>query len=518
MAARILWALIAGFLIGVFARSFFSLGWSAIGFLLLLAAATLALAYFEPRQRAALLVISIAIFSCAGGILRMEAATPIRDVVLDEKLGEKVALEGFVVAEPDVRESSVRISVRATSLITSTSTSSDKAQDKSLSTTTVPVVASILIALPPHTDISYGDKIRAEGILQMPESFDTTLGRQFNYPAFLAKDGILYTLSFAQAEAIDGSADWRSSNPIKVGAIWVKQKFLGGLQAGLPEPEAGLAGGILLGDKRSIGKELSDTFIHTSLIHIVVLSGYNITIVINMLRNMLLFLPRAVQYGSIAFSVLFIILMTGGAPSATRAGAMALIAVFARATARTFIAVRILGVVAAAMVMWNPMYLAFDPGFQLSALATLGLVLFTTPIAARLTSVPEKFGLREIISSTLGTQLTVLPLLLYQNGIFSVVALPANLLALVAVPYAMFASFIAAIGGIIAGPFAILIAAPALALLWYILAVAQFFAALPFAAVSVPAFSAWWMFGAYAALFAGYFYYKRKRPGHDPGR
>ena len=326
---------------------------------------------------------------------------------------------------------------------------------------------------------------------------------------FLAKDGILYTLSFARVEPIGNNA----GNPLKKGAIWVKQKFLHGLQSALPEPEAGLAGGITVGDKRSIGKDLSDTFIRTSLIHVVVLSGYNITIVINMLRRMMMALPRAIQYGGIAFSVLFIVLMTGGAPSATRAGAMALIAVFARATARTFIAVRILGVVAAAMVLWNPMYLAFDPGFQLSALATLGLVLFTTPIAERLSRIPEKFGLREIISSTLGTQLMVLPLLLYQNGIFSVVALPANLLALVAVPYAMFASVIAALAGMIAGPFAIFFAAPALALLWYILAVAQFFASLPFASVSVPAFSAWWMFGAYALLLGGYFYYQKKTAG-----
>jgi len=500
MAARILWALIAGFLVGVFVRSFIPLGWSSLGFVLLLTVAAFALAYLEPKQRTALLVIAVALLAFSGGIARMNAAVLYGDPVLTVRLEQKVVLEGVVSTEPDMRESGVRLSVSATSL--------------TVGSTTVPIHAGILVTVPAHTGISYGDKIRAEGTLQLPEAFDTSDGRQFDYPMFLAKDGILYTLSFARVEVIGGN----TGNPVKAGAIWVKQKFLKGLQAALPEPEAGLAGGITVGDKRSIGKELSDTFIRTSLIHVVVLSGYNITLVINMLRRMMVLLPRAIQYGGIAFSVLFIVLMTGGAPSATRAGAMALIAVFARATARTFIAVRILGVVAAAMVMWNPMYLAFDPGFQLSALATLGLVLFTTPIAARLTSVPEKFGLREIISSTLGTQLTVLPLLLYQNGIFSVVALPANLLALVAVPYAMFASFIAAIGGIIAGPFAILIAAPALALLWYILAVAQFFAALPFAAVSVPAFSAWWMFGAYAALFAGYFYYKRKRPGHDPGR
>jgi competence protein ComEC len=125
--------------------------------------------------------------------------------------------------------------------------------------------------------------------------------------------------------------------------------------------------------------------------------------------------------------------------------------------------------------------------------------------------------LREIASTTLATQLTVLPLLLYQNGQLSLVALPANVLALVPVPFAMLASFIAAIGGMIAsvapalGGAAVLVAFPAYVLLTYIIDVAKFFASLPFASLSVSAFSAWWMFGAYAAMFAVLVYMHNRR-------
>src|SRR3989344_6625912 len=492
MAAQILWALVTGFLVGVFVRSFIPLGWAVVGFAILLAAALLALSFVDTKRRSGAIVLAVALCACGIGAVRMSAATQSGDPVLSARVGTTVTLVGVVADEPDVREASVRVHIKARELL--------------VGTTSVAIRAGMLATLPVQAAVAYGDSVRIRGKLGLPEAFDTTLGRQFNYPMFLAKDGILYTLSFAEIESVGEN----SANPLNAAAIATKQTFLRGLHVVLPEPEAGLAAGITVGDKRSIGKDLSDTFIRTSLIHVVVLSGYNITLVINMLRNMLLFLPRAIQYGGIALAVVFIVLMTGGAPSATRAGAMALIAVFARASARTFIAVRILAVVASAMVMWNPMYLVFDPGFQLSALATLGLVLFTEPIAAQLTKIPEKFGLREIFSSTLGTQLMVLPLLLYQNGIFSLVALPANLLALVAVPYAMFASFIAAIAGIIAGPFGVLLAAPALALLWYILVVAQFFASLPFASVSIPAFSAWWMVAAYALIFSGYFYYQKK--------
>jgi competence protein ComEC len=191
---------------------------------------------------------------------------------------------------------------------------------------------------------------------------------------------------------------------------------------------------------------------------------------------------------------------------------MALIAVFARATHRVYLGERALAATAFVMVMWNPWTLAFDPSFQLSALATLGLILFTPLFAAWFSRVPERFGLREILASTCATQLMVLPLLLYQNGNLSLVALPANLLALAPVPLAMLFSFIAAIGGMLFGTYAALVALPAYALLWYIVTIAQLLANLPFAAVSLGAFSAWWMFAAYALMFGGLFMMRKWYP------
>ncbi len=492
MASRILWAVVGGFLVGVFARSlghsptgeaFIPFGWAFVWFTLLLAVAALLLSFFDRAKIKSLLVIAAALAAFAAGIMRMESAALSGDPHLAEYLGSSVVLVGIVADEPDVREANVRIHVEATSLI-----SKNGSQDA--------IKAGVLAIAPAHTEIAYGDTVRVEGKLGLPESFDTTFGRQFNYPMFLAKDGIVYTLSFAKVE----TSGENHGNILKAAAIRVKQEFLRGLQAVLPEPEAGLAGGITVGDKRSIGKELTATFQTVSLIHVVVLSGYNITLVINAVRRTLLFVPRPFQYGGIGLSVIFVVLMTGGAASAVRAGAMALIAVFARATGRVYLAGRILGVVAFGMVLWNPFTLAFDPGFQLSVLATLGLIIFTPIFAERLQWLTERFGLREIAASTLGTQLMVLPLLLYQNGLMSFVALPANMLALIAVPYAMLTSIIVGIFGMILGSFAIPLGAPALALLAYIIAVAQSFAALPFAAVSVSAFSAWWLVPVYATL------------------
>lgn len=494
MPSKILWAIVGGFLAGVFIRSLILLPWPFAAFLFLLSLVALAFAYFERTKRQQLVVVSVALVACAAGMLRMDAAAQRGDTGLTARLGEVITIEGLIVDEPDVREGSVRIHVQTDAV-------------------------GILVQVPPHTDVQYGDVIRAKGTLGLPEKFDTTsasakasadtVGRQFDYPMYLAKDGIVYTLSFAQAEKIEEG----KKNYLKTAAIWTKQLYLHGLQATLPEPASGLAGGITVGDKRGVGKQYSDMFIQVGLIHIIVLSGYNITIVMNAIGKLLSGTSRMVQVGSSAFIVVFIVLMAGAAPSATRAGAMALLPLIARMTGRVYLALRALGVVAFVMVLWNPLLLAFDPGFQLSVLATLGLVLFSPVFFEWLPWIPEKFALREIAASTLGTQTMVLPLLLYQNGILSLVALPANLLALVAVPWAMGLSVIAAVAGILLGSWGTFIAFPAYVLLAYIIGVAKFFAALPFAAVSVSAFSAWWMFGAYALIFVGWRLARRNESG-----
>jgi len=490
MSGSVVWASSLGFLAGVFLRSFTLVSWPVALFCVFVGLLAVLCFFFDRRTIVA--VIGIACIASGMGVLRMDKARLVADPVLQEHLDAKVSLVGRVIAEPDERERSVRLRVDVSTLL--------------VGSTSVPVDARVLVVAPLHTEVSYGDTVRAEGELRLPDVFDTGMGRVFNYPMFLAKDGIVYQLAFAQVE----STGENQGRMLKKVALALKHGYLDGLGRALPEPAAGLAGGITVGDKRAIGGELSDVFQKVSLIHILVLSGYNMTVVINSAAHVLAFIPRVAQFAVSGVIVGLFILMTGGASSAVRAGSMALLATYARLTGRTFVALRVLAVVAFAMVLWNPYVLAFDPGFQLSILATLGLILFTDPIAQKLAFIPERFALREITASTIGTQIAVLPLLLYQNGLLSLVALPANVLTLIIVPFAMLFSFIAAIAGLLFGPFAVLPALPAYGLLSYILAVAQFFGALPFSAVMIPAFGVWVMVSVYACLGAAYLYIQKK--------
>lgn len=480
MQAQILWAVVAGFLCGVFLRSFLQFGWWTILFFTALGAVAVVTAYVARTSVRDGIVIGIFCVALALGGARMHMSVLEGEPLLDVAISEKVAIEGVVTDEPDRRENNVRIPVRV-SAVGDTSIESD---------------ISVLVVAPLHTEVAYGDIVRAEGGLQLPETFDTGAGREFNYPAYLAKDGIGYELSFATVESIGES----TRNPLKVGAIWIKQTYLDGLAMALPEPQAGLAGGITAGDKRGLGSELSETFRIVGLIHIVVLSGYNIMVVIGFLERLLARTHRAFRFSLAVIVAIFFALITGLASSSVRAASMAVIASVGKMTGRTYLAARALALVALGMVLWNPFVLAFDLGFQLSIIATLGLIFISPLFEARLSFVTARFQLREIAAATLGTQAAVLPLILYQSGSLSLFSLPANLLALIVVPYAMLLSFVAGVLGLVTGPLAPLVGFPAYILLWYITGVAQFFAWLPFSSVTIPAFSVAWLFVAYVLI------------------
>ena len=513
MGRYVFWAVSIGLLLGVFMRSLVPLSSAFVLLCVLIAIACFTLAFLNREHRRAAILMAVALASFALGTLRMDIATLDGDPLLTAQLNERITIEGAVVAEPDVREGSVRLHVSVKNLFVGSAPS--------------PVAAGILVVAPAHTEVSYGDTIRATGILRAPQSFDTGPvretsssngageGRQFAYPEYLAMRGISYELSRAEIE----SSEARVGNPAYAFAIKIKHIFLDGLGAALPEPAAGFAGGITVGDKRSLGKELSEDFQTVGLIHMVVLSGYNITVVLNAAAWLIKRMPllkhtRFAPMGVSGVIVMLFVLMSGGASSGARAGVMALIGVYARTSGRIFLASRALAAAAILIVLWNPFTLAFDPGFQLSVLATLGLIVFTPLFAEKLTWVPEKFLLREIAASTLGTQLAVLPLLLYQSGQLPIYALPANLITLVVVPFAMLFSLVAGLAGIFLGPLAIPLGFPAYLLLEYIISAAQIIADLPYASISIGAFNAAWMIIAYAIIFliAARLHGNKKRP------
>jgi len=238
-----------------------------------------------------------------------------------------------------------------------------------------------------------------------------------------------------------------------------------------------------------------------------VLSGYNIMLVIVFVKYVLSYvLPYKTRlvfgFGAIvAFAIL-----VGLSATVVRASVMASILLLLQFSGSTYNVLRGLFLAGVLMLLWNPLLLIYDPGFQLSFLATLGLIVLAPYIEKWVRFVPTVLGVREFLVATLATQLFVLPFLLYQIGEFSVVAVLVNVLVLPMVPVAMLLTFFTGLAGFISPVAAVLFGALAQVSLTYILRIAQLFAEIPYAAFVVPSFSFWLVLLGYALI--GYWVYR----------
>lgn len=470
------------FSVGVFCRSFFVVGFPVALALLLVSASLVLYGIFgAPRFRAALLILPLALAAFIGGIARYELSEP-RELILNDFIGERISAEGVISKEIDERETLVFLTVKLNEI---------SVRDERFLTS-----EKIRVAVDRFEEYSYGDRIKISGVVSKPENFSTDAGRIFDYRSYLAKDGIYYEMFRPMIEVVSHG----EGNPIVAALLKFKSAFLSSLQKSIPEPESALLGGLLLGEKHSLGEEHTENFRRSGLVHIIVLSGYNMTIVAYAIMRLFKRFPPVLSAGAGALGIIAFTIMAGASATAVRAAIMALLVILAGFVGRDYDIRRALAIAGFAMILHNPKILAFDPSFQLSFLATLGLI-YLAPIFERwFRCVSARFGLREIIAATCATQIFVLPRLIDLSGTVSLIGAIANVLVLPLIPLTMLfgalAGFFGFIHGIIAAPFAF----TAYAFLHYEVFMAGFFGNLPFAAVSTPEISAWLLAVAYGAL------------------
>jgi competence protein ComEC len=122
----------------------------------------------------------------------------------------------------------------------------------------------------------------------------------------------------------------------------------------------------------------------------------------------------------------------------------------------------------------------------------------------------ERWNLKEIISTTIATQITVLPFLIYNMGLLSLVALPVNVLILGTIPLTMLFGFITGFVGLFSLYLSFIPAFFTYILLWYQLTIIHLGASVPFGAVSLPAFSPFVLILIYGVIFAVLFIVRKK--------
>jgi len=495
----IFYCVIVSFILGIVFRFFIDVGILFPFFLITI----IVLLNFAARQKNNVFrpqflffVLVICAFSC--GVIRLDIAERAARLAqpLHSFINSTISLEGVVIDEPDERENNVKIVAALDKLF--------------LNNESIDIKTKILITTDFYPKWGYGDRIILNGILRAPKNFSSNQSsvgnKEFNYIKYLAKDGIYYQIFKPKINLISHN----NGNRIKSKLFLWKKYFLENISYVLHEPYSALLGGLTVGAKQSLGKELLDDFRATGLIHIVVLSGYNITIIVILLTRLFSFFPKRVMALISIISVALFVIMTGASATIIRAGIMAALIIVGNALGREINILRLLFIAGFLMILHNPYIAMFDPSFQLSFLAMLGLILLAPIFEARVKFIPKKFGFREIVAATIATQVFVFPFLLYIIGEVSIVALAVNLLVLVFIPITMFLGFITGILGFINITLSLIAALPTFIFLYYEIAIVKLFAKFPFVMISIPSFSFYFMIGVYI-LYGIILYYLYKR-------
>ena len=350
-----------------------------------------------------------------------------------------VEIEGTVAGDPDVRDTNTRLNLSAVAI---------KADPEWRD-----VGGTVLVFVPRYPAYKYGDVIKLTGELETPPQLD-----DFDYRGYLAHQGIHATMFYPEIEVLDTG---RGFPPL----AWVyslRGRLAQTLAQVLPEPQASLAQGMVLGIRGNIPRDLQDDFSRSGTAHLLAISGLHLGIMAGILLGVGLWLfgRRHYLYVWLALGAVWLYtVITGMNPPVVRGAIMASLFLLAEALGRQRSAMVALTFAAAVMVGVHP-YILGDASFQLSFLAMAGLV-FIFPILRDLgrRAVVKMLGeegsfislsnvVVDTLSATLGAIIAVWPVVAYYFGIISLVGPLATFLALPALPGVIVAGALAAAVGL----------------------------------------------------------------------
>lgn len=342
------------------------------------------------------------------------------------------------------------------------------------------VAGKIWVSATTKFDIKRGDMVTASGVLS--EGFGT-------FPAAMYRAKVTKVQRPQPGDIARQVRDW----------------FADSVRLAISEPQASLGIGYLVGQRRALPEELSQALQIAGLTHVVVASGYNLTILVRLARRLFEKISKYLSALSAAAMIAAFVAVTGASPSMTRAGLVAGLSLAAWYYGRKFHPLVLLPFAAAVTVIINPSYMWGDLGWQLSFAAFAGVMIVAPLLQVFFWGDKEPGTIRQILGETVSAHLVTLPILVLAFGQFSNVAIVANLLVLPLVPLAMLLTFIAGVGALVVPGLAWIVGQPAQWLLFYMTTITEYISKLPWAQSQLQ-ITGWHVLAAYGVLVAGCFY------------
>ncbi len=277
-----------------------------------------------------------------------------------------------------------------------------------------------------------GEHLDFQCALSRPKNFEPG----FDYRLLLATRGTGYVCE----RGGEATALLDAGSRFRTALSRAQSEFRTRITALIPEPEAGLLMGLLIGGDDTLAPETKAAFGRAGLSHIVAVSGYNMSVVAQGLVILALVfgLWRRFAVGLAVIGLAGFLLFIDGSAASLRAAIMAWLAFGAYFVGRPAASWNGLLIAGASMLIFNPLLIRFDVGFQLSFLATLALLVFTRSF--------ETFGcfrhwygkIAAMFLTTVIIELFTLPVIGSTFGVVSLIAPIANVIVLPLVPFAMF--------------------------------------------------------------------------------
>jgi len=272
----------------------------------------------------------------------------------------------------------------------------------------------------------------------------------------------------------------------------LRQNLIGIFNTALPASFAALMLGITFGIKEAMPKMFLDNLRQVGVVHVIAASGMNVTMTAGFLSTIsVLFFKRQTALFISIFGIIFYAFLAGFEPSIIRASIMGILVFSSQILGRQSLASYSLFLTAFVMLFLAPEQIE-NLGFQLSFLSTAG-ILYIQPLILRLKPFRKQNFLTESFVTTFCAQAATLPILILVFGVYSLWAIPVNMLVLWTVPYLMFIGALGSFFGLLFAPLGQLILLLSLPLLIYFETIVNFFAGLG-SVITFPALQ--WPFAA----------------------
>jgi len=291
-------------------------------------------------------------------------------------------------------------------------------------------------------------------------------------------------------------------------ALFVRNKITSSLQKIIPEPKSSLLVSLMFGAKNNLTSVLEEQIRKCGLSHVIVASGLHLSIIVKALSGFLdiLYLSSSVNFVISFLFILSFAFMAGLTPSIIRAAIMAFLLILSRFSFRLYNSFNALLLAAVIMIWLNPLVLFWDLGFQLSFLATAGII-FLYPIWKESKFWQQDFFnkkgqiIRETVLSTFSALTFVIPWVIFKMQVFSLVAPITNFLILPLVPFVMAGGAIVAVSSLLFYPLGLFLGVLLNLILAYFLKVVSLFSSLSWSQIYIPSILHWLIIPYYIFLF-----------------